>query len=197
MKIKIGVMGSATEKLTRQQKSKAIALGRAISQRDCLLITGACPGLPHLAAKGAKQVGGFVIGISPGLSLVEHVKKYDAPTKHHDLLIFTGSGLMGREVVNIRSSDIVVIIGGRSGTLGEFAIAYDEGKLIGVLQDTGGIADQIETILDICRIKQTGAKVVLDTDPERLIKRVLRVYQREFRRHTSIFDNYESKAFKK
>ncbi len=85
----------------------------------------------------------------------------------------------------------------RSGTLGEFAIAYDEGKLIGVLQDTGGIADQIETILDICRIKQTGAKVVLDTDPERLIKRVLRVYQREFRRHTSIFDNYESKAFKK
>ena len=197
MKIKIGVMGSATEKLTRQQKGKAIALGRAISQRDCLLITGACPGLPHLAAKGAKQVGGFVIGISPGLSLVEHVKKYDAPTKHHDLLIFTGSGLMGREVVNIRSSDIVVIIGGRSGTLGEFAIAYDEGKLIGVLQDAGGIADQIETILDICRIKQTGAKVILDTDPERLIKRVLRVYQREFRRHTSIFDNYESKAFKK
>ena len=63
MKIKIGVMGSATEKLTRQQKGKAIALGRAISQRDCLLITGACPGLPHLAAKGAKQVGGVVVRV--------------------------------------------------------------------------------------------------------------------------------------
>jgi predicted Rossmann-fold nucleotide-binding protein len=46
---------------------------------------------------------------------------------------------MGREVVNIRSSDIVLIVGGRSGTLGEFSIAYDEGELIGVLLDTGGI----------------------------------------------------------
>ena len=195
MKIKIGVMGSATAKLTKKQKTKAVALGRAIAEKDCLVITGACPGLPHLAAKGVKQLGGFVIGISPGLSLIEHVKKYDAPTKHHDVLIFTGSGLMGREVVNIRSSDIVVILGGRSGTLGEFAIAYDEGKLIGVLQDTGGIADQIETILEICRIKQTGAKVILDTDPKKLIARLLRIYNREFKRHGSIFDNYESKVF--
>src|SRR5438093_12370710 len=40
---------------------------------------------------------------------------------------------MGREITNIRSCDIVVIVGGRIGTLGEFAIAYDEGRLIGVL----------------------------------------------------------------
>lgn len=197
MKIKIGVMGSATEKLTKKQKLKAIALGRAIAEKDCIAVTGACPGLPHLAAKGVKQVGGFVIGISPGLSLYEHVKKYDAPTKHHDVLIFTGSGLMGREVVNIRSSEIVVIIGGRSGTLGEFAIAYDEGKLIGVLQDTGGIADQIEIILSICRIKETGAKVLVDKDPKRLISRLLRLYRQEFKKHGSIFDDYESKLFRK
>src|SRR5207244_9938763 len=50
-----------------------------------------------------------------------------------DVLIYTGSGLMGREITNIRSCDIVVIVGGRIGTLGEFAIAYDEGRLIGVL----------------------------------------------------------------
>ena len=36
---------------------------------------------------------------------------------------------MGREVVNIRSSDVVIIIGGRSCTLGEFSIAYDEGQV--------------------------------------------------------------------
>ncbi len=197
MKIKIGVMGSATEKLTKRQKQKAIALGRAIAEKECIMVTGACPGLPHLAAKGAKQVGGFVIGISPGLSMLEHIKKYDAPTKHHDVLIFTGSGLMGREVVNIRSSEIVIIIGGRSGTLGEFAIAYDEGKLIGVLRDTGGIADQIETIIEICRVKQTGAKVILDADPKKLVARLIRLYRREFKRHSSIFDNYESRAFRK
>jgi len=196
MKIKIGVMGSATEQLTKSQKDKAVALGKAIGRHDCILITGGCPGLPHLAAKGAKQVGGLSIGISPGLSLSEHVQKYDSPTKHFDLLIFTGSGLMGREVVNIRSSDIIIIIGGRSGTLGEFAIAYDEGKLIGVLQGSGGIADQIEIILDICKIKETGARVVLDIDPEHLVEKVLKIFHDEFYPRTSIFDNVESSAFR-
>jgi hypothetical protein len=83
---------------------------------------------------------------------------------------------MGREVVNIRSSDIVVIIGGRSGTLGELAIAYDEGKLIGVLTGTGGISDLVADILTACA-KGTGAQVVYDSSPRRLIGKLLRVYR--------------------
>ena len=47
---------------------------------------------------------------------------------------------MGREVINIRSSDIVAIIGGRSGTLGELAISYDEGKLSGGGTTKRGVA---------------------------------------------------------
>jgi hypothetical protein len=50
-------------------------------------------------------------------------------------------------------TDIVVIIGGRSGTLGEFSIAYDEGKLIGVLSGTGGITSEIDNIVSIIRKK--------------------------------------------
>jgi len=101
-------------------------------------------------------------------------------------LIFTGSGLMGREVVNIRSSDIVVIIGGSSGTLGELAIAYDEGKLIGALTGTGGISDIAESILAACN-KQTGARVLYDANPSKLIERLLAVYQQEHFRRPSIF----------
>jgi len=129
-------------------------LGKAIAQADCFLVTGGCPGLPLEAARGAKTVGGFVLGISPGLSEDEHLSKYRSPTDYHDVLVFTGSGLMGREVVNIRSSDIVVIAGGGSGTLGEIAIAYDEGKLIGILTGTGGISDMTKEILAACN-KQT------------------------------------------
>jgi predicted Rossmann-fold nucleotide-binding protein len=61
-----------------------------------------------------------------------------------DVLIYTGSGLMGREITNIRSGDMVVFAGGRSGTLGELAIAYDEGRLLGVLTGTGGITGMVE-----------------------------------------------------
>jgi predicted Rossmann-fold nucleotide-binding protein len=71
-----------------------------------------------------------VVGISPALSLQEHVQRYNSPADGFDAIIYTGSGLMAREIENIRSSDIVVIAGGRSGTLGEFAIAYDEDRLI-------------------------------------------------------------------
>jgi succinate dehydrogenase/fumarate reductase flavoprotein subunit len=40
---------------------------------------------------------------------------------------------MGRDITNIRSCDMVVIAGGPTGMLAELAIAYDEGRLIGVL----------------------------------------------------------------
>jgi uncharacterized protein (TIGR00725 family) len=186
MALKIGVMGGATGIIGRAHLKKAHELGRAIAQSGCVLITGACPGLPLAAACGAKQAGGMVVGISAGLSLDEHVYKYDSPTEFHDVLIYTGSGLMGREVVNIRSSDIVAIIGGRSGTLGELAIAYDEGKLIGVLTGTGGISDLVADILTACA-KETGAQVVYDAAPQRLVKKLLRAYRTSHFRRPSCF----------
>jgi len=178
MKLKIGVMGSATGKLPQKHRRLAFALGRAIAKEGCITITGACPGLPFESARGASSSGGLVVGISPGLSEWEHVNKYHSPLEYHDVLIFTGSGLMGREVVNIRSSDIVIIIGGRSGTLGEFSIAYDEGKLIGVLQGTGGITSELKNIVNIVR-KRTGAKVIYDVDPENLVRELISYYRKE------------------
>jgi uncharacterized protein (TIGR00725 family) len=186
MKLKIGVMGGAATNIEPQYLEKAKALGRAAAEADCVVITGACPGLPLAAAQGAHERGGAVIGISPALSLDEHAFHYESPTLAHDVLIFTGSGLMGREVVNIRSSDIVVIIGGSSGTLGELAIAYDEGKLIGVLTGSGGISDMVHKILDTCN-KQTGARVIYDHDPQKLIEQVLHLYHSEHYRHPSVF----------
>jgi len=93
---------------------------------------------------------------------------------------------MGREIENIRSSDIVVFIGGRSGTLGEFAIAYDEGKLIGVLSGTGGVADAIDELVRLCD-KETGAVVISDSDPSRLIDRLLEYYSTEHYEHPNCF----------
>lgn len=194
MRLKIGVMGGATGALTKEHMAKAHELGRQIAKANCVLVTGACPGLPLSAACGAMQEHGLVVGISPGLSLDEHERKYRSPSAFHDVLIFTGSGLMGREIVNIRSSDIVVIIGGRSGTLGELAIAYDEGKLIGVLTGTGGISDLVPDILRACD-KETGALVVYQSDPAALLAELLHAYRTSHHRRPSCFCmDLESKA---
>ncbi len=189
MKLKIGVMGSASGDLHRRHLEIAYRLGRAIAENDCITVTGACPGLPLEAARGAKEAGGLVVGVSPGLSEWEHVHRYHSPVEHHDVLIFTGSGLMGREVVNIRSSDIVVIIGGRSGTLGEFSIAYDEGKLVGVVLGTGGITSEIKYILRVIK-KKTGARVLHDEDPERLVKGLLSYYRSKHFRRPSVHTHF-------
>jgi uncharacterized protein (TIGR00725 family) len=186
MKLTIGVMGSASGTFDDSTIEKLRRLGAAIADRDCVLITGACAGLSYAAVQGAKAAGGLVVGISPGLSIDEHVGKYGSPVEGFDVLIYTGSGLMGREIENIRSSDIVIIAGGSSGTLGEFAIAYDEGRLIGVLTNTDGIADELPKVISILR-KPTGAMVLYDDDPVRLLERLLDYYGREHHLHPSVF----------
>lgn len=186
MKPKIGVMGSCSEPISDYARRRAYELGEAIARAECVLVTGGSPGLPYEAVRGAKAQAGMTVGISPGLSLAEHITKYDSPCQGFDVLIFTGSGLMGREVENIRSSDIVVIAGGRSGTLGEFAIAYDEGKLIGVLRGTGGIADQVEMLAQICE-KETGGRIIYGTEPAALLDDLLAYYRDVHCGHPSCF----------
>lgn len=187
----VGVMGSASGPIDPAVATRARELGRAIAEAGCTLITGACPGLPQEAVLGASAYGGLVLGISPALSEQEHVERYTSPTVGFDALIYTGSGLMGREVVNIRSSDIVVIVGGHSGTLGEFAIAYDEGRLIGVLTGTDGVADLVGELVERLA-KNTGAKVLFDADPDRLVERLVEYYRTvHFQRPHSLFGGAE------
>jgi uncharacterized protein (TIGR00725 family) len=177
MMITVGVIGSSGGRISKVAREKSYLVGRAIAESGCVLLTGGCPGIPYEAAKGAKDAGGIVVGISPGIDLNEHINRYDSPTDYLDILIFTGTGLMGREVTGIRSCDVVVVISGRSGTLGEFSIAYDEGRPIGVVEGTGGITREIKKIIKAVR-KKTGSTVLYDADPKRLLTRLLEVYER-------------------
>jgi len=167
-RLRVGVMGSAGGQMTPEVVERCRELGREIGRRGYVMITGACPGLPHCAAEGARAEGGLLVGVSPAMSRWEHINHYRSPYKEYDVIIYTGSGLMGREVAAVRSCDVVLILGGRSGTLGEFAIAFDEGKLVGVLRSTGGIADHIHEIVTMIQ-KSTGAEVVYHDNPVALL----------------------------
>lgn len=174
--IRIGVMGSAAPSDDEEILVQCRALGAAIAESRCCVLTGACPGMPHEVALGAKAAGGQTMGISPAVNLKEHIGTFDSPYREYDVIIYTGLGLMGRELINIRTSDIVIIVGGRCGTLGEFAIAYEEGKLIGVLSNTGGITTLLPELVKSIE-KKTGAEVMYDANPKRLIERLMERYQ--------------------
>ncbi len=184
--LKIGIMGSASGELPVPVRTAAFNLGVAAADKGLIVITGAAPGLPWESARGARSRGGLSIGISPALSLDEHVNFYQSPSDVFDVIIYTGSGLMGREIVNIRSSDMVAIVGGHSGTLGEFAIAFDEGKLIGVLTGSGGIADIVPDLVKAMD-KQTGANILYESDPRTLVDRLVENYVQEHFQKPSVF----------
>ncbi|MCF7906225.1 LOG family protein [Candidatus Gracilibacteria bacterium] len=169
----IGVMGSASGYLMTNPKmiKAAHEVGQEVAKRGCILGSGACPGLPDEAAKGAKEEGGETFGVSPAISVHSHLQKYNSPTDHYDTFLFTGMGLMMRDIINIRSCDGVIILPGGTGTLNEFTVAYEEGKPIGVLTGHDGVADHIKEILGFCHRKVTD-RMVFSSNPRVLVKKL-------------------------
>jgi uncharacterized protein (TIGR00725 family) len=180
MKIKVGVMGSAGESPRGGEgeslHAKAESLGRAIAARDCVTLTGGTTGLPHAAGAAAHAAGGLHVGVSPASDADEHAASYGLPLEGTDVLIYTGFGLKGRNVVLVRTCDVVLIFRGGTGTLNELTIAYDEGRVVGCLTGTGGVADEAERLLQVLP-KKTSAKVIFDEDPERLLDLCLEAHR--------------------
>jgi len=178
----IGVMGGASGDLKIDDSSRfeilAEQLGWAIAAQGCSLITGATTGVPYMVSKAAKSAGGLTIGISPAANCDEHARRYNLPVDASSVIVYTGFGLKGRNVININSSDIVIIFGGSVGTLNEFTIAYDQGKIIGVLSGTGGVADNVEEVVRFCS-KPSRARLLFDDDPESLVKGCIDVWNVE------------------
>lgn len=175
MRYQICVSGAAAGPTVSASHQLAYDLGYAISKRGRTLLTGATVGLPHFAAMGALAVKGkrgVSIGFSPASSFREHVARYRLPTKEFDYINFTGMEYVGRDVHLVRSSDAVITVGGRMGSLHEFSTAIESRKVCGVLLGSGGLADFIPTLVK--NIETHGAKdIIYDTDPERLVQAVI------------------------
>ena len=173
---RIGVMGSASGYVMRNKKAieDSKEIGRQIALNKCVLVNGACPGLPDEAAKGAKEKGGETFGISPAISIRSHLKKYKSPIEHYDSFLFTGQGLMQRDITNIRSCNGVIILPGGTGTLNEFTVAYDEGKPLGILTGHKGVANHIKEILKFCHRRITK-RMVFSSDPKELVEKLIKI----------------------
>ena len=178
LKYKICVSGAAeTGHCAESALENTKELGREIIRQGAVLVTGATTGAPLWSAIGAKEAGGFVIGLSPATSETEHVKKYKLPIDYHDIIVYTGFGYGGRNLFLTRASDAVIVTCGRMGTLNEFTIAFEDDKPIGVLTKTGGMADEIEDI--IAKAHRGPGKVVFDPSPKRLIEKIMELVRRE------------------
>jgi hypothetical protein len=178
-KYQICVSGAAQGETVEYAHNLAYHLGAEIAKRGHVLLTGATSGLPQYAADGAHEHNGISIGFSPASTYREHIHSYRLPFEEFDYINFTGMDYVGRDIHLVRSSDAVITVGGRMGSLHEFSTAMESHKVCAVLSGSGGLADFIPTLIE--SIETPGKEgIIFDVDPERIVVRVLAELDRRY-----------------
>ena len=178
LKFKICVSGAAeTGHCGPEALELAKELGKEIVRHRAVLVTGATTGVPFWACIGAKEEGGFSIGLSPAKNEKEHIEEYKLPVDYMDMIIYTGFGYSGRNLLLTRSADAVIFGCGRMGTMNEFTIAYEDEKPMGVLE---GPWETDEIFREVVEKSYRGpGKIVYDSNPKRLVEKVLEMVRKE------------------
>ena len=141
-KIQIGVMGSAEDlNYSKEALEWAKEIGKEIANSNNILVYGAEKGYSSLstnAAMEASKCGGITVGVTPG-------KKKDIYGEYRPTILIPCGLEMGggREFTLVLSCDVVIAIGGGSGTLTEMAIAYQAGIPIVCLNKFDGWAKEM------------------------------------------------------
>jgi len=181
-RLTICVSGASRGKTVEKDFELAFELGKQVALQGHVIITGATIGLPDWAAQGAKSVGGMSIGVSPAASAKEHVNKYHLPTTAYDFILYTGLHYVGRDALLVQSSDAVLSIGGRMGTVHEFATAIESHIPVGVLRDAGGVGDEFEHLMlaaGMCHdgVCDTKHDVFFSDRPNLLVERIVKLLE--------------------
>lgn len=184
----ICVSGAAKGHSVEEGKELAVLAGAAIAKAGHSLLTGATVGLPNYAAEGYKAAGGKMsVGISPAATKIEHVLKYRLPTEAYDTILYTGLHYIGRDALLINSSDAVISIGGRLGTLHEFTIAMETDTPIGFLQGAGGISEEIKAILHAAGENRTDDKVIFSPEADDLLAQLIKILNEDHKKYRSLY----------
>jgi len=156
---RIGVIGRDGE-ISDELRRIAEDIGRKIAENGYVLICGGRGGVMEAACKGARSMNGITVGILPSLN------RGDA-NPYVDIVITTGMGHARNSLV-VSSSDVVVAIDGRIGTLSEIALALNYGRPVIVIENTGGVSEFI-----VEKLKEIGIEgKILLSNPDDFIENV-------------------------
>lgn len=168
---------------------KAKELGREVAKQGAIITTGATTGFPLYAAMGAKDECGFSIGFSPAATEREHVEVYKLPLDYMDVVVYTGFGYAGRDLLLVRSSDAVVVGCGRIGTLNEFSVAFEDRRPIGILEGSWKTDELIRHVIDAAH--RPNDRIVYDSDPKAIVERLMEMVVKDREQTNLVFNNHD------
>lgn len=187
-KLKLCVSGAAeTGHCGLDAFEKGKELGREIIRQGAILTTGATTGFPFWAATGAKEENGISIGFSPASTEEGHLEFYRLPLDYMDVIIYTGFGYSGRNLILTRSADAVFIGCGRIGTINEFTVAYEDGKPIGILEGDWETDEVIKHVIEASN--RVNDKIIFDSDPKELVRKIIEKVKQDKQNHGRVYRN--------
>ncbi|WP_243385396.1 TIGR00725 family protein [Bacillus kexueae] len=114
-------------------------VGKEIAKSGSILLSGGGSGVMEAASKGAKEAGGLVIGILAG-------DEINVANDYIDIPITTGLAFDYRSIILVHSADVLIMIRGGNGTLGELSAAYMNKKPVVVMDHSGGWASKVKDV---------------------------------------------------
>ena len=168
---------------------KAKELGREIAKQGAIITTGATTGFPLYSAMGAKDECGFSIGFSPAATEREHIETYKLPIDYMDVIVYTGFGYSGRDLILVRASDAVVIGCGRIGTLNEFSIAFEDHRPIGILEGSWETDEIIRRVIESAH--RPNDHIIYDSDPKALVERLIEMTVKDKKNTNLVFNTHD------
>ena len=167
MNMKVSILGASTvgaDKLAQLENDIYVMLER-FRNADISVFVGTGGGVSSICLAQAKKLGIKIGGISPCSNEDEHWSTFSEDPSLYQPIIFTGFGFKGRNVILVRSADAVVAIDGAMGTLNELTIAWDEGKITGVVKNAKNTATDVFPELTSTLVKKNEcAKLISDKD---------------------------------
>ncbi len=109
----MGIIGAGICKPDKAQVAESI--GAMVAKRGGVLYCGGLGGVMEAAAKGAYEAGGVTVGILPG-------SKASDANPYIRVPVVTGMG-HARNVILVRSCEVLIAVSGSHGTLSEIALA--------------------------------------------------------------------------
>lgn len=188
--VKICVSGAAeTGYCGLDAFEKAKEVGREIAKQGAIITSGATTGFPLYAAMGAKDECGFSIGFSPAATEREHVESYKLPLEYMDVIVYTGFGYSGRDLLLVRSSDAVIVGCGRIGTLNEFSVAFEDRRPLGVLEGSWETDEILRRVIDSAH--RPNNRVIFDSDPKAMVERLIEMVMKDKEAANLVYNNPE------
>ncbi len=133
----VAVIGSNVSVATQPLIAVAEAVGRILPQYFDALICGGKGGVMEAVCKGALEThpAFLTVGILPE-------ETFHGANPYVRLVLPSGMGI-GRNLLIIRSADVVIAMGGGAGTLSEIAFAWQLQKPLLCLVGYGGWSEKI------------------------------------------------------